>query len=42
MKSGKNILKIGQLNICSLRNKVDELRIILDTCKLDILAITEK
>ena len=40
MKSGQNILNIGQLNICSLRNKVDEpLRIILDKCKLGILAI---
>lgn len=34
-------LNIAQLNIRSLRNKVDEVRIILSSCKFDILALTE-
>ena len=34
-------LKIAHLNICSLRNKIDELRYLQETCQFDIIAITE-
>lgn len=36
----KDIL-VGHLNICTLRNKIDELRLIQNICRLDILGITE-
>jgi hypothetical protein len=34
-------LKIAHLNICSLRNKIDELKYLQETCQFDIIAITE-
>ena len=34
-------LRIGHLNIRSLRNKIDELRLLQKICRFDILAITE-
>lgn len=34
-------LRIAHLNICSLRNKLDELRVLQKLCKFDIIAITE-
>jgi hypothetical protein len=34
-------LKIAHINICSLRNKIDELRYLQETCQFDIIAITE-
>ena len=33
--------RVGHLNICSLRNKIDELRLIQNICRFDILGITE-
>ena len=33
--------RVGHLNICSLRNKTDELRLIQNISRLDILGITE-
>ena len=35
------MLNIAQLNICSIKNKIDEIRMLLQVCKFDILAITE-
>ena len=34
-------LKVAHLNICSLRNKIDELRCLQLFCKFEVLAITE-
>ena len=34
-------ISVGHLNICSLRNKIDELRLIQNICRFDILGITE-
>ena len=34
-------LKVAHLNICSLRNKIDELRCLQLLCKFEVLAITE-
>ena len=34
-------MNIAQINIRSLRNKVDEVKILLSICRFDILAITE-
>ena len=34
-------LKIAHLNICSLRNKIDELRYLQEACQFDIIAIPE-
>ena len=34
-------IRVGRLNICSLRNKIDELRLIQNICRFDILGITE-
>ena len=39
--AGSKNLSIAHLNIRSLRNKVDEVRLLLRVCKFDILAITE-
>ena len=36
-----NNLKIAQINIRSLRNKIDEVKLLLKLCSFDILAITE-
>ena len=36
-----NGLTIGHINVCSLRNKVDEIHILLLDSKLDILGISE-
>ena len=36
-----NTINIAHINIGSLRNKVEEVRILLNVCRLDILAITE-
>ena len=33
-------LKVAHLNICSLRNKIDELRCLQLLCKFEVLAIT--
>ena len=38
---GNKSLKIAHINIRSLRNKVDEVKLLLHICRLDILAITE-
>jgi len=34
-------LKIAHLNVCSIRNKIDELRVLQFICGFDIIAITE-
>lgn len=34
-------LKVGHLNVRSLRSKIDELRLLQELCKFVILAITE-
>ena len=34
-------IRVGHLNICSLRNKIDELRLIQNICRFDILGIIE-
>ena len=39
--SPKSAPEIAQLNICSIKNKIDEIRMLLQVCKFDILAITE-
>ena len=36
-----NKLNIGQINICSLRNKMDEVKIMLETNQFDISAVCE-
>ena len=36
-----NKLNIGQINICSLKNKMDEVKIMLETNQFDILAVCE-
>ena len=36
-----NKLHIGQRNICSLKNKMDEVKIMLETNQFDILAVCE-
>ena len=36
-----NKLNIGQINICSLKIKMDEVKIMLETNQFDILAICE-
>ena len=40
MHQGSN-LRVTHINIRSLRNKVDEINILLHVCRFDILAITE-
>jgi hypothetical protein len=37
----KNNMNIAHVNIRSLRNKVDEIRLLLKICRFDILALTE-
>ena len=34
-------LRIAHLNICRLRNKLDELKVLQELCKFDIIGITE-
>lgn len=34
-------IRVGHLNICSLRNEIDELRLIQNIYRFDILGITE-
>ena len=34
-------IRVGHLNMCSLCNKIDELRLIQNICRFDILGITE-
>jgi len=34
-------LRIAHLNISSLRNKLDELKVLQELCKFDIIGITE-
>ena len=34
-------LRIAHINICSLRNKLDELRVLQELCKFDMIGITE-
>ena len=34
-------LKIAPLNVCSIRKKIDELRVLQSICAFDIIAITE-
>ena len=34
-------IRVGHLNICSLGNKIDELRLIQNIYRIDILGITE-
>ena len=36
-----NKLNIGQINICSLKNKMNEVKIMLETNQFDILAVCE-
>lgn len=38
---GSNNFSIAQLNVRSLRNKMDEIKLLLKVCRFDILAITE-
>ena len=37
---GSNNLKVAHINIRSLRNKVEEVRILLSVCRFDVLSIT--
>lgn len=39
--SGSNNLSVAHLNIRSLRNKLDEVKVLMQVCRFDILAITE-
>ena len=41
LNSSPRDLKIAHLNICSIRNKIDELRVLQSICGFDIIAITE-
>lgn len=41
IQSGSNKFSVAQINIRSLRNKIGELRVLLQVCRFDILAITE-
>ena len=34
-------MRIAHINICSLRNKLDELRVLQELCKFDIIGIAE-
>ena len=33
-------LRIAHINICSLRNKLDELKVLQELCKFDMIGIT--
>ena len=39
--SGSNNLNVAHINIRSLRNKLDEVKVLMQVCRFDILAITE-
>lgn len=39
--SGSNNFSVAQLNVRGLRNKMDEIELLLRVCRFDILAITE-
>ena len=41
LESSPKHIQVAHLNICSLRNIVDEMRILQRLCKFDIIAITE-
>ena len=41
LNSSTKDLKITHLNVCSIRNKVNELRVLQSICRFDIIAITE-
>ena len=41
LSSSTKDLKIAHLNVCSIRNKIDELRVLQSICRFDIIAITE-
>ena len=41
LNSSTKDLKIAHLNVCSIRNKIDELRVLQNICRFDIIAITE-
>lgn len=41
LNKGSNSINIAHINIRSLRNKVEEIKLLLNVCRLDILAITE-
>ena len=41
LNSSTKDLKIAHLNVCSIRNKIDELRVLQSICRFDIIAITE-
>ena len=41
LNSSTKDLKIAHLNICSIRNKIDELKVLQSICGFDIIAITE-
>ena len=38
---GSNNFSVAQLNVKGLRNKMDEIKLLLRVCRFDILAITE-
>lgn len=41
LNSSTKDLNIAHLNVCSIRNKIDELRVLQSICAFDIIAITE-
>ena len=41
LNSSTKDLKIAHLNVCSIRNKIDELRVLQNIYRFDIIAITE-
>ena len=41
LNSSPKNLKIEHLNICSIRNKMGELRVLQSLCRFDVIAITE-
>ena len=41
LKSTPKDLRVAHINICSLRYKMDEIRLLQRICRFDILAITE-
>ena len=40
LNTSHNDLRIAHLNVCSLQNKMDEIRLLQTICRFDILAIS--
>ena len=41
LNTSHNDLRIAHLNVCSLRNKIDDIRLLQKICRFDVLAIGE-